>query len=167
MQACKYNLGKSFCFKLLWWNRAVPASYTFPGHLPLVVLLLRLDELVVPESCVCKMLTGELSKGVQPRTCLCNPRPQRAGRAGQDEHLAGMLLHLYHFLRNHWTGILSRGEIFQYLYFFCHYLAASSKPHHCGCLATRSLKWTGQKICLQAQQRKQQGRDTEEKPTPA
>lgn len=28
------------------------------------------------------------------------------------------MLHLYHYLRNHWIRILSRGEIFQYLYFF-------------------------------------------------
>lgn len=51
----------------------------------------RLDEVLVHASHVCKMLTGELSKGPAWDMCLCNPAPQRAERAGQAELLVGML----------------------------------------------------------------------------
>lgn len=105
------------------------------------------------------MVTGELSKDAQPGTCVYT-----APALKELEGLARLSI---------WQGCcLTPAPIpkepldqdsqqrwnLPVFVFLCQYLAASSRSHHCGCLASRTLKWIGQKICFASTAKEKTGK---------
>lgn len=92
------------------------------------------------------MLTGELSKGASPGTSIhATQDPKQLRGLDRLSMWQGCCVILVPPPKQPQDQDSQHRSVLPELVSLGQYLLASVKPHHCGCLASRTLQWTGER----------------------